>query len=84
MTSPNRLDPLTFPGSFAELESDLPPGMTLPAWRTERRRPSAAARGSEGRGAAADLAPKPRTPFGVPMRARRPRSWRGPSPRRNQ
>jgi hypothetical protein len=84
MTSPDRLDPLAFAGSFAELESDLPPGMTLPAWRTERRRPSAAARGSEARDAGADLAPQLRTPFGVRMWARRPRSWRGPSPRRYQ
>jgi hypothetical protein len=53
MTSPDRLDPLAFAGGFAELESDLPPGMTLPAWRTERRRP-----------AAADLAPPGSHPVG--------------------
>jgi hypothetical protein len=82
MASPDRLDPLAFAGSFAELESDLPHGVTLPAWRSERNRPAAAARRSEGRGAGADLAPQRRTPWGVRMWARRPRSGRGPSPRR--
>jgi hypothetical protein len=82
MTSPDRLDPLAFAGSFAELESDLPPGMTLPAWRTERNRPAAAASRTERRGASANLAPQARTPWGVRMWARRPRSGRGPSPRR--
>ena len=84
MTGPDRLDPLAFTGSFAELESDLPPGVTLPAWRSERNRPAAAGRRTEARGAGADLAPQRRTPFGVRMRARRPRSGRGPSPRRYQ
>jgi hypothetical protein len=82
MTSPDRLDPLAFVGSFAELESDLPPGMTLKAWRSGRNRPAAAASRVGRGGAGADLAPQRRTPFGVQMRARRPRSGRGPSPRR--
>ena len=81
MTSPDRLDPLAFAGSFAELESDLPPGMTLPAWRSERNRPAAAGSRTWEPGAGADLAPQRRTPWGVRMRARRPRSGRGPSPR---
>jgi hypothetical protein len=84
MTSRDRLDPLAFAGSFAELESDVPPGMTLQAWRSERNRPAAAASRIEPGGADTDLAPQRRTPFGVRMRAHRPRSGRGPSPRRYQ
>ena len=37
MTSTDGLDPLTFAGSFAYLESDVPPGLTLPACSTTRR-----------------------------------------------
>jgi hypothetical protein len=84
MTSLDRLDPLAFAGAFAELESDLPPGMTLPAWRIERNRPAAAGSRTGRGGAGADLAPRRRTPLGVRMRARRPRSGRGPSQRRYQ
>jgi hypothetical protein len=84
MASPDRLDPLAFAGSFAELESDLPPGMTLRAWRTERNRPAAAASRTGDGGTGADLAPERRTPRGVRIGARRPRSGRGPSPRRYQ
>jgi hypothetical protein len=82
MTSPDRLDPLAFAGSFAELESDVPPGMTLQAWRSERNRPAAAAPRTGRGGAGTDRAPQRRTPFGVRMRARRPRGGRGPSPGR--
>ena len=84
MTTPDRLDPLAFVGSFAELESDVPPGTTLPAWRGERNRPAAAASRTGRGGAGPDLAPQRRTPFGVRMWTRRPRSGRGPSPRRYQ
>jgi hypothetical protein len=85
MTSTDRLDPLTFAGSFAYLESDLPPGLTLPAWRSQRSgSASPASSTSDEAAAGADLAPQGRTPLGVRMRARRPRSGRGPGPRRNQ
>jgi hypothetical protein len=86
MTSPDRLDALTFTGCFAELESDIPPGLTLTAWRcgrtgSKRDRPGLAD-ASTGRGAAgAGLAPQDRT-LRVLGRAHRPRSGRGPSPRR--
>jgi hypothetical protein len=55
MTSPDRLDPLSFAGSFAYLEADVPPELTLPAWRsqrtalgTERPRAGRAATGGDG------------------------------------
>jgi hypothetical protein len=86
MTSPDRLDPPTFTGCFAYLEADIPPGMTLLVWRSQR--PSSDAKeaadpggSSGGAGAGADLAPEGRT-LRVLMRAHRPRSGRGPSPRR--
>ena len=79
MTRPDRLDPLTFAGSFAYLDSDVPAGVTLAAWRSHRggpdpERPSQA-------GAGADLAPRHRT-LRVPGLAHRPDSGRGRSPRR--
>ncbi len=88
MTSPDRLDPLTFAGCFAYLDSDVPPGVTLPVWRSQRTTRSAerlqlAARRSDLDSAGADLAPQNRT-LRVPGRAHRPRSGRGPSPRRNR
>ena len=39
MTSPVRLDPLAFAGSFAYLASDIPPGVTLAVWRSQRCSP---------------------------------------------
>jgi hypothetical protein len=66
MTSLDRLDPLTFNGCFAYLESDIPPGVTLPAWRSQRT--ASNADGSPVAGASivgdrggADLAPQDRT-----------------------
>ena len=84
MTSPDRLDPLAFAGSFAYLESDVPPDMTLTTWRSQRSRSAPASASSARLDGAADLAPQDRTPLGVRMRAHRPRSGRGPSPRRYQ
>jgi hypothetical protein len=37
MTSPERLDPLSFSGGLAVLDSHIPPGVTL-AWRSQRIR----------------------------------------------
>jgi hypothetical protein len=76
MTSPDRLDPLSFAGCFADLEGDIPAGLTLAAWRSQRTAGTDAAAG-------ADLAPQGRT-LRARMRARRPRGGRGPSPRRNR
>jgi hypothetical protein len=86
MTSPDRLDALTFSGCFAELESDIPPGLTLTAWRSgqtsSKRDRSRPASGSTDRGGAgAGLASQDRT-LRVLGRAHRPRGGRGPSPRR--
>jgi len=65
MTSSDRLDALTFAGSFAYLESDLPPGLTLPAWRSQRsgsdRRASSSSAPTR---LGADDAPQGRTPLG--------------------
>jgi hypothetical protein len=59
MTSPDRLDPL----SFAYIEADVPLGQTLPAWRSQRttlstERPQAgrAATGGDGEHHSRDLA----------------------------
>jgi hypothetical protein len=89
MASVDRLDPVSFAGCFAYVDSEIPPGVTLLAWRSrrsgsERRPPQPRATTIGGAGAGADRAPQRRTPFGVRMRARRPRSGRGPSPRRYQ
>jgi hypothetical protein len=55
MTSPDRLDPLSFAGSLAYLKADVPLGLTLPARRSQRttlgtERPQArrAATGGDG------------------------------------
>lgn len=55
MTSPDRLDPLSFAASLACLEADVPLGLTLPPWRsprttlgTERPRAGRAATGGDG------------------------------------
>ena len=88
MPSRDRRDPLSFAGCFAYLESDVPPGLTLSAWR-EQRAGSTAKRGplshgaSSRVGAGADLAPQDRT-LRVREATRRPRSGRGPVPRRNR
>jgi hypothetical protein len=55
MTSPDRLDPPSFAGSFACLEADVPPELTLPAWRSQRttlgtERPQAGRAASGGDG----------------------------------
>jgi hypothetical protein len=81
MSSPDRLDPLGFAGSFSYLESDVPPGITLQAWRSRRNRPAAAPRFPAVAGADADGAPHART-LRARMETRRPRSRRGPSPTR--
>jgi len=88
MTSPDRLNPLAFVGCFAYVDSDVPPGVTLKIWRAQRTAPEWQSRRlatgqSERAGAGADLAPQDRT-LRVPGRARRSRSGRGPSPRRNR
>jgi hypothetical protein len=88
MTSPDPLDPLAFAGCFAYVDSDIPPGVTLTTWRAKRTARMSQSRRratgqSERAGGGADLAPQDRT-LRVPGRARRPRSGRGPSPRRNR
>ncbi len=88
MTSPDRLDPLTFAGCFAYLDSDVPAGVTLPVWRSQRAgstsdRPQVASASIGGDGAGADRAPQGRT-LRARRRAHRPRSGRGPSARRNR
>jgi hypothetical protein len=88
MASPDRLDPLSFAGCFAYLDSEIPPGVTLPAWRSRRsgsKRKAPQPRGTTtgGAGAGADRAPQGRT-LRVPARARRPRNGRGPSARRSR
>jgi hypothetical protein len=75
MTSPDRLDPPTFTGCFAYLEADIPAELTLTAWRSPPT--------PGGHSAGADLAPEGRT-LRVLMRAHRPRSGRGPGPRRTR
>jgi hypothetical protein len=80
VTSPDRLDPLTFAGSFAYVDSDVPAGVTLAAWRSHRGGPDP--KPPSRAGADADLAPQGRT-LRVRGLARRPRSGRGRSPRRN-
>jgi hypothetical protein len=67
-----RLDPLSFAGCFAELDSDLPAGIRLADWRSV-----AAREVDEGAGPAVG-----RVPQGCTRRvrwwARRPRAERGP------
>jgi hypothetical protein len=88
MPGPDRRDPVSSAGCFAYLESEVPPGLTLSAWR-EQRAGSTAKRGplsngaSSRAGAGADLAPQDRT-CGCAKGARRPRSGRGPVPRRSR
>jgi hypothetical protein len=41
MTSSERVDPLSFSGCFAYLGCDVPAGMTLAAWRSQRTSPKA-------------------------------------------
>jgi hypothetical protein len=81
MTSPERLDPLSFPGCLAYLESDVP-GVLLPAWRTRRssstRDREAVASSATAAGAGADLAPEDRT-LRARLWARRPPGGRGPT-----
>jgi hypothetical protein len=80
VTAPDRFDPLALAGSFAYLQSDVPPGVTLPAWR--RRRAAAVAPNTEV-ASGADRGPEDRA-----LRALwwpgRPRGGRGPSPRSYQ
>jgi hypothetical protein len=64
MTSCNRLDPLAFAGSFAYLESDLPPGVTLSDWRLLRTRSAGAGVPATRADLDAGLAPEDRTPLG--------------------
>lgn len=49
----HQIGPLRFVGCFAYLESDIPPGLTLAAWRTHMTADRDSAR--------ADLAPQGRT-----------------------
>jgi hypothetical protein len=72
MTSTDRLDPLSFHGCFAYLDGDIPPGLTLPAWRSARRSVAAPA--------GADRAPQGRT-LRARRRAHRPRNGRARNPR---
>jgi hypothetical protein len=88
MASPDRLDPLSFAGCFAYLDSEIPPGVTVPAWRSrrsgsKRKAPQPGGTATGGAGAGADRAPQGRT-LRVPGRARRPRNGRGPSARRSR
>ena len=88
MSSPDRLDPLSFAGCFAYLDSEIPAGVTLRAWRSrrsgsKRKPPQPRSTTTGGAGASADRAPQGRT-LRVPRRARRPRNGRGPSVRRNR
>jgi hypothetical protein len=88
MNGPDQLNPLKFAGCFAYVDSDVPPGVPLKTWRLSRTarmsEPPLTAMGRTEQGrAGADLAPEDRT-LRVPGRARRPRSGRGPSPRRNR
>ena len=71
MTDPDRLNPLLFAGCFAYLDSDVPAGMTLPAWRSQRNGSAAASSSPPVAGAGADRAPEDRT-----LRARLGRSGR--------
>jgi hypothetical protein len=73
MNRPDQIDPLGFPGCFAYLETDIPPGLSLAAWRAQTTREREPAR--------ADRAPQDRT-LRVRGGAHRPRSGRGPDPRR--
>jgi hypothetical protein len=79
VTSPDRLDPLTFAGSFAYLDSEVPAGVTLAAWRAQRGGPDP--NRPRQAGAGADLAHRGRT-LRVLGLAHRPHSGRGRSPRR--
>jgi hypothetical protein len=65
MSRPDQIAPLEFPGCFACLETDIPPGLTLAAWRTQATADRDSAR--------ADLAPQDRT-LRVRRGAHRPRS----------
>ena len=58
MTDPDRLNPLLFAGCFAYLDSDVPAGMTLPAWRSQRNGSAAASSSPPVAGAGADRAPR--------------------------
>jgi hypothetical protein len=85
MAGSDRLDPLSFAGCFAYLDSEIPPGVTLPAWRSRRsgsrpKPPEPPGTTSGWAGAGADHASQGRT-LRVRGRARRPRTGRGPSPR---
>ena len=73
MTEPNRLDPLTFAGCLSELASDVPPGLTLRAWRSQRT--------SHGSAGGTGLAPQDRAQ-GARWGRRRPPRQGGPSERR--
>jgi hypothetical protein len=88
VASSDRLHPLSFAGCFAYFDSEIPPGVTLPAWRSRRsgskgKPPQPRGTTTGGAGADADLAPQDRT-LRVRGKAHRPRSGRGPSPRRNR
>jgi hypothetical protein len=88
MTSPDRLDPLSFAGSFAYLDSHVPPGMTLPAWRSQRsganRQPRQLPRSTTGRAdAGADLGAPGSHPAGARQGASAAPPAR-PRPRRNR
>jgi hypothetical protein len=53
VTTPDSFDPLALRGSFAYLESDVPPGVTLPAWRHHRAStPAPNAEAADGAGPA--------------------------------
>jgi hypothetical protein len=80
VTSPDRLDPLTFAGSFAYLDRDVPVGVRLAAWRSQRGGQERKRAGHAGAGP--DLAPEHRTLRGRGL-AHRPRTGRGPDSGRN-
>jgi hypothetical protein len=77
MTGRDRLDPLSFTGCIAELESDVPPGVALSAWRSQRSTSrddrQRVASSEEATAATAERAPEPRT-LGARLWARRARS----------
>ena len=61
MASPDRLDPLSFAGCFAYLDSEIPPGVTLPAWRSRRsgsKRKAPQPRGTTTGGAGSGRGPR--------------------------
>jgi len=57
MTRPDRLDPIAAAGSFAYLESDAPPEMSLQDWRAQQRDASGGSSRSGAGGADAGHAP---------------------------